>query len=300
VLLMFITISRMYTAHPITRIRWIAFALGNLLAFLVIFLAGTWAYLSFYVRWIFLVAYVAAWVFSARRLRDLPWHGEALRVFFWFVRVVNYFVFGALLWFYISGGFYGGRAVNMSFPYRHGHYYIMQGGNSILTNFFHRSYDIYTHSRFDGFAMDIGRLNRWGARAAGISPVRLSDYAIYGDTVLSPVDGEIIQCISSVSQNRPGHFNTDSVHGNHVIIQAQDFRLILGHLQTGKVFVRTGDIVRVGTPIGLTGNSGFSAEPHLHINALVQYDSTNLYSGVSVPILFDGRFYELNDRLRRK
>ena len=39
---------------------------------------------------------------------------------------------------------------------------------------------------------------------------------------------------------------------------------VYAHLQPGGVLVRTGQRVRRGQPIGLSGNTGFSSGPHLH------------------------------------
>lgn len=42
---------------------------------------------------------------------------------------------------------------------------------------------------------------------------------------------------------------------------------MVGHLREGSVAVTTGDRVRAGQVIGQVGNSGNTAEPHVHIQA---------------------------------
>jgi murein DD-endopeptidase MepM/ murein hydrolase activator NlpD len=100
------------------------------------------------------------------------------------------------------------------------------------------------------------------------------------------------------------------------IMQSGDYRVFLAHFIMGNVFVKAGDIVTAGQPLGLAGNSGFSAEPHLHINVFKNYDtepydeahaSQSLrkrrdmiyddyrYSGTSYPFTFDGKYYVIND-----
>ena len=53
-------------------------------------------------------------------------------------------------------------------------------------------------------------------------------------------------------------------YGIHIIIQHdQDFESIYGHLS--KIFVQPGDKVDLNTIIGLSGSTGFSTGPHLHL-----------------------------------
>lgn len=53
--------------------------------------------------------------------------------------------------------------------------------------------------------------------------------------------------------------------GNYVIIKHADGTFAdYHHLQSGGAKVKIGDDVRVGQPIGLSGNTGYSTKPHLH------------------------------------
>jgi len=53
--------------------------------------------------------------------------------------------------------------------------------------------------------------------------------------------------------------------GNHVIIQHSDgSRAMYWHLQKDGALVNVGDTVKQQQPIGLSGNTGYSAFPHLH------------------------------------
>ncbi len=55
--------------------------------------------------------------------------------------------------------------------------------------------------------------------------------------------------------------------GNHVVIEVGDGEYVLmAHLQPGSVAVSEGQAVQPGDLIGLTGNSGNSSEPHVHIH----------------------------------
>ena len=53
--------------------------------------------------------------------------------------------------------------------------------------------------------------------------------------------------------------------GNYVVIQHEDSsRTGYWHLKYKSVFVKVGDIIKQGQPIGLSGKSGYSYFPHLH------------------------------------
>lgn len=55
--------------------------------------------------------------------------------------------------------------------------------------------------------------------------------------------------------------------GNLAVIEtAEDEYIFIAHIQQGSVQVEVGDEVRAGELLGLTGNSGNSSEPHLHIH----------------------------------
>ena len=46
----------------------------------------------------------------------------------------------------------------------------------------------------------------------------------------------------------------------------------IGHLQQGSIRVKEGDRVAAGTVLGLTGNSGNSTGPHIHIHVQDEQD----------------------------
>jgi murein DD-endopeptidase MepM/ murein hydrolase activator NlpD len=89
--------------------------------------------------------------------------------------------------------------------------------------------------------------------------------------------------------------------GNYIIIQHTDGTVAnYWHFQKEGVLVNAGDTVQKGQLIGLSGNSGYSAFPHLHFE-VQGYDAsgkyvqlpTRFYSQKGVSYLRPGKFYRV-------
>jgi len=121
---------------------------------------------------------------------------------------------------------------------------------------------------------------------------------IFGETLYSPCNGRVLTAVDSVPDNAAGeYYEGEQGSGNHVLIQCQDVEIGLVHMLAGSVLVREGEQVTVGTPLGQVGNSGFSTEPHLHLQAL----KTNSDGKVtSIPMHFNGRFLVRNDVIKNQ
>ena len=52
-------------------------------------------------------------------------------------------------------------------------------------------------------------------------------------------------------------------YGNHVILEHGDIECLYGHLSA--ILVKEGDIIPAGTVVGISGNTGKSTGPHLHV-----------------------------------
>jgi hypothetical protein len=94
-----------------------------------------------------------------------------------------------------------------------------------------------------------------------------TDYYCFGQPVLAPGAGTVVDVADSVVDNTPPTSNQYQPLGNEVVIDHGNGEFsFLTHLQQGSVHVANGDHVTAGQRIGACGNSGLSAEPHLHYN----------------------------------
>ena len=87
--------------------------------------------------------------------------------------------------------------------------------------------------------------------------------------------------------------------GNYISIKHSDGSIAhYWHLQKNGVLVNVGDTVKAGQPIGHSGNTGYSAFPHLHFE-VQGYDAsgnyvqlpTRFYTNKGVLYLRPGKFY---------
>ncbi len=94
----------------------------------------------------------------------------------------------------------------------------------------------------------------------------LTDYGCYGVPVVAPAAG-IVTAAHDGDPDTP--INSDDENpGNFVVIKLDETGTYLGigHFQPGSVRVKSGERVEEGQEIARCGNSGNSAEPHIHIH----------------------------------
>lgn len=96
---------------------------------------------------------------------------------------------------------------------------------------------------------------------------RLSDFHAFNQPVLSPVGGYVAAIRNDIADNRPGEMNVVENWGNHVLIDiGGGLYVLLAHLRRGSIKLAPGAGVAPGAPLGRCGNSGRSAQPHLHMH----------------------------------
>lgn len=88
--------------------------------------------------------------------------------------------------------------------------------------------------------------------------------------------------------NEPSKVDWQNPGGNHLVLVCNEIEVTLMHMKKDSLKVTPGDHVTQGQLIGMVGNSGYSDEPHLHVQA-------NTADGRPVPMAFDAKFLSIND-----
>ena len=284
-------IYTLLTGRRRDRLSWLLEVLMGAAFVLLVTLIGRWDWLSIYLRFVPLVLYAGAVVLSYRRVRELPFRAESGAQADWAGGALGTLLAAGMLGVSVSGWFVAREPVQLAFPFRGGAYYVAQGGSSFIVNY-HRSHPE------QAFAADITKLNAAGARAAGFRPAALERYAIFGEPVYSPCEGEVVSAEGSLPDLTPPERDPENPPGNHVAIACQGVTVVLAHLQQGSVTVEPGDTVTNGQMLGRIGNSGNTDEPHLHIHAF-EGGVMGEELGAGVPVSFEGRMPVRNMVYRR-
>lgn len=84
-----------------------------------------------------------------------------------------------------------------------------------------------------------------------------------GTPIVCPLGGEVVKVVDS--NDKFGPTKDFAPHLNYLTIKHANGEFSqLAHLAKGSASVREGDHVVAGQTIGITGNSGWMTEPHLH------------------------------------
>jgi hypothetical protein len=250
-----------------------------------------WPLLGMFWRWLMaLLLAIAVWRLARRSapLPALPRRG-VLRARI-LVPFVVFMLVGAQTGWALAGRFTSVPAVALEWPLRSGRFVIAHGGSTRPINAHHGI-------AAQNYALDVLALNRFGFRAASLSPAALDRYVIFDRPIHAPCAGEVVAARDGLADAAPTT-EPSRLAGNFVAIFCQGVTVVLAHAKAGTVAVRTGDTVPVGQMIGRVGNSGNSSEPHLHIHAVAGRvaDSAVLVTTASgVPMTFGGRFLSRND-----
>jgi murein DD-endopeptidase MepM/ murein hydrolase activator NlpD len=154
----------------------------------------------------------------------------------------------------------------------------IQAGNNAVTNHFH-------WSAGQPLAVDFVAVDGWGRRAHRLLPRDNADYVIFGQPVVAACTGEVVAAVDGNADNVPPLPDRVHVSGNYVAIACDGAVALTCHLQSGSVRVRVGQKVAAREPIARAGNSGNSAEPHLHLEVF-----RGRLDGEKLPFTVDGWF----------
>ncbi|RYD55778.1 MAG: M23 family metallopeptidase [Sphingobacteriales bacterium] len=259
----------------------------------VVYLYGTWVFLTVYLKYVFGIALLVLLAIGlARRKRLSSNKSHPVRAF---INVIGTLVFSALAILYFTGTTGKADKAELAFPLKTGKYFILQGGKGLPTNLFHYSY------RGAIYAIDIVKLNKTGNRASTIFSKKLEDYGIFNDTVFAPCDGIVVRAENDNPDNIPPSRKRGPTNTNMVTLETDGYYVFMAHFKQGSVMVQAGDKVKQGQPLALAGNSGFTLEPHLHIQAHKNtHTGLPWYSEEPLLISFDGRTYLMFETISPK
>jgi hypothetical protein len=115
-------------------------------------------------------------------------------------------------------------------------------------------------------------------------------YFCYDQPIYSVAAGKVVGMADGLPENVPHsgkyafELTFDNAGGNHVVVEVAPHRYVLyAHMKPGTVRVKVGDTVGVGDVLGHVGNSGSSAEPHLHMHIV---DEPSFLAGNGLPYEF--------------
>jgi len=134
------------------------------------------------------------------------------------------------------------------------------------------SSDAKTHTGSDKFAIDFTVPESTGVRSAAA--------------------GKIIFTKDDSSEGGDNEKYQDFIYYNHLVIKHKNGEYTeYGHLKNKGILKKVGDEVTTGEIIALSGNTGYSGEPHLHFSVFVlEKKKSNL------KILPKGKKYFINDK----
>ena len=152
-----------------------------------------------------------------------------------------------------------------------------------------QSHHVVARSQRHGYDLVIWK-NGGAYRGDG---TRNEDYWAWKQPVLAPADGTIVAVLDGLEDNTPGVLKPEPhPAGNNVVLKTGAAEFVhIGHLQQGSIRVKEGDRVTTGTVLGLTGNSGNSSGPHIHIHV---QDEQDFFSPTATGLPLPFTNYHLN------
>jgi murein DD-endopeptidase MepM/ murein hydrolase activator NlpD len=89
------------------------------------------------------------------------------------------------------------------------------------------------------------------------------DYYCFGQPVLAPAAGTVVQAVGNLPDHPPGQGTETISRGNYLVINHGNSEFsLLPYLKSGSLKARNGQRVKQGDPIAQCGNSGSSVVPH--------------------------------------
>ncbi len=109
------------------------------------------------------------------------------------------------------------------------------------------------------------------------------DYYAFGESILAPVSGYVVDMRQDLVDNIIGEVDRVNNWGNYIIIKSDlGFFVEISHLMQYSISVNVGDYVQANSIIAKCGNSGYSPEPHIHI----QVQDLGIIGAFTKPFIF--------------
>jgi hypothetical protein len=271
-----------YKTEPVSRSNFILQTLftGSLVGFA--WIVGPQAWTSIIIGLFILTFFMVALV---KGIRQLPksWEfklGDGWKsIVFTVTQILITVVFLPICIWGLTGYYTNQQAIDLEFPLEDGLYIVGHGGSSPLINY-------HNVSKTQTFALDISKINLAGIRAWGAHPEELGRYAIFGENLYSPCDGQVLDVETGNPDMNPPQRGDGHPAGNHVVLKCEGAEITMAHFKQSSIVVDSADGIKTGDLLGQVGNSGNTSEPHLHIHAVKD--------SAGIPIRFNNRFLVRN------
>lgn len=293
----------LFLVAPSRRLALSLFIAGSFLWFAAIWIAGIWLVLPHWLVALYMAALAIggwrAWRRGRASSADHEWRGRTMAALGGLL--------GAVALALMSQAHAAltppeGPLLALASPLEGDGYIVANGGYSLVTNGGHHMTLDQSVPRFKKFfgqsmAIDIVKLDSWSRTTRGLRPADPATYEIFAQPVTAPCQGRIVTTRNDRPDMPVPVMDRSVMLGNHVIMQCGDYHVVLAHFRRGSVLVAPEDSVRTGQKLAEVGNSGNSAQPHLHLHAQLPGTQENPLSGNPVPITLDGRYLVRNDQL---
>jgi hypothetical protein len=257
-----------------------------------LYLWGQWPLVgSYYLRYLMIVILIIIVFYSAKRFSFLTlfWPQNRKRLLVTLpIGLLSIYVL-MMCANLISGSTYSEKSIELFFPLKKGNFYIASGGSNKLVNNHMRDYP-----NSQQFALDINKLSKYGGVNNSFLSAKNTSHYIFSTPVYSPCDGVVVNSVDGIIDNLKASTNVSRKNGkgNFITIKCGNTLISVYHLKKNSVLKSIGDNVAKEEKIGLVGNSGFSQEPHLHIQA-AKYNADSVLVGV--PMKFKKGTVSRND-----
>lgn len=311
------TVVILQTVVPLALLAWLAIYPATCLLGLLmqiggsglILLAGASIGIWVMPPWWFLQLIVGLWAWAAlsavvgwyRSSREIGPRGVPACLGFLFATGMTVFGGGVVAHLNRTEFSASSSTVEIVSPFQTGVHFVVNGGPSKLTNAhvktLDRSIERFRKWRGQWYGIDYFRIDALGLRTLGLHPADPKQYLSFGTLVYAPCAGRVIARESGLPDMRVPAMDRSHMLGNHVLLDCNEFWLLLAHFRQDTVSVRPGEIVSIGTALGEVGNSGNSSEPHLHIHAQRPGSEGALISGEPLALSINGQLLAHNDIL---